>query len=268
MTEPTKTEATKTDATQRFRLDGRVALVTGASSGIGAHLARVLADAGAHVALAARRTDRLDGLATEIRAGGGIAHPIACDVTDRGSVIAAFDAAEQAFGPVDIVLNNAGVPSGSWIAKTSEAEWRAVMAVNLDGVFRVAQEAAQRMQAHKSGGSIINTASILGIGVMRTLAPYATTKAAVIQLTRAMALELARDHIRVNAIAPGYVSTEINSDFLAGPDGQKLLAKVPMGRAGVLDELAGPVLLLASDAGRYMTGSIITVDGGTLLGMG
>ena len=251
-----------------FSLAGKTAFVTGASSGLGAHFAGVLSRAGAKVAIAARRTDRLEALANEIRAAGGVAHPIALDVTEPASVAAAFASAEAALGPIDIVVNNAGVPSYSWALKTSEKEWRDVMAVNLDGVFRVAQEGARRMVAGKRPGSIINIASILGYAVMKTLAPYSASKAAVMSLTRSMALELARDKIRVNAIAPGYFATEINGDFWQTDAGARMVKGIPMGRIGNLPELDGPLLLLASDAGAFMTGSILTVDGGHLLATG
>jgi NAD(P)-dependent dehydrogenase (short-subunit alcohol dehydrogenase family) len=251
-----------------FSLAGMTAIVTGASSGLGQHFARVLAGAGARVALAARRLDRLQALEAEIKAGGGSARPVALDVTDRASVARAFEAAEAALGPVSILVNNAGVPSGSFFAKTSEEEWREVMAVNLDGVFRVGQEAARRMAARGAGGSIINIASILGFGAIKSLSAYAASKAAVVSLTKSMALELARDRIRVNAIAPGYFSTEINAGFFESEAGQRLLSRVPMGRVGELAELDGPLLLLASNAGAFMTGSVITVDGGHLLAMG
>lgn len=251
-----------------FNLTGRTALVTGASSGLGRHFATVLAAAGARVVLAARRLDKLEANAAAIRQSGGQAHAVELDVTKPESVSAAFKAAEAAFGPITIVVNNAGVPSGAWFTRMSEADWRGVLDVNLDGVFRVGQEAARRMQANKSGGSIINVASILGLSVLKTLAPYATSKAAVIQLTKAMALELARDNIRVNAIAPGYFSTELNEEFLKSDAGQKILSKIPYGRAGRLDELDGPLLLLASDAGAFMTGSVLVVDGGGLLSIG
>jgi NAD(P)-dependent dehydrogenase (short-subunit alcohol dehydrogenase family) len=183
-------------------------------------------------------------------------------------VARAFAEAEAALGPVSILVNNAGVPSGSFFAKTSEEEWREVMAVNLDGVFRVGQEAARRMAARGAGGSIINIASILGFGAIKSLSAYAASKAAVVSLTKSMALELARDRIRVNAIAPGYFSTEINAGFFESEAGKRLLSRVPMGRVGELAELDGPLLLLASDAGAFMTGSVITVDGGHLLAMG
>ena len=251
----------------RFSLSGRAALVTGASSGLGRQFARTLAQAGAKVALAARRLDRLEALAEDIRKAGGEAVAVKLDVTDRASVTSAFDAAEAAIGPIKVLVNNAGVPSGSWFLKMQEDEWRSVLDVNLDGVFRVGQEAARRMKA-SGGGSIVNIASIAGYIPLKTLAPYCTSKAAVIQLTKVMALELARDNVRVNALAPGYFSTELNEDFLKSPSGQKLLSKVPFERAGRMDELDGPLLLLASDAGSFMTGSIMAVDGGILLSSG
>lgn len=252
----------------RFSLAGKTALVTGASSGFGRHFAKVLAQAGAKVALAARRIDRLEELAAEIGSAGGKAAAIALDVTDTAAIKPAFDAAEKALGSIDICVNNAGVPTQTFFLDITEEEWRRVLDVNLDGVFRVGQEAARRMKARGQGGSIVNIASVLGLGSLRALAPYMASKAAVIHLTKSMALELARHRIRVNAIAPGYFSTELNADFLAGEAGQKLLSKVPFGRAGQMQELDGPLLLLASDAGAFMTGSVLVVDGGTLLPMG
>lgn len=249
-------------------LSDKVALVTGASSGLGRHFAELLAANGAKVALAARRLDRLTEAADAITARGGRAAAVAMDVTRTDSVVAAFDAAEQALGPVAILVNNAGVPSGSRFTETTDEDWRKVLDVNLDGVFRVGREAAKRMKARGDGGTIVNIASILGLGVLRNLASYAASKAAVIHLTRAMALELARDRIRVNALAPGYFSTEFNADFLASEAGKRLMARVPQQRFGTIEELDGPLLLLASEAGSYMTGSVLTVDGGHSLSMG
>jgi NAD(P)-dependent dehydrogenase (short-subunit alcohol dehydrogenase family) len=255
-------------ANDQLSLVGKTALVTGASSGFGWHFARVLARAGAKVAVTARRLERLRRLEAEIRTSGGEGSAIALDVTDRVSVVRAFDTAEATLGPVTILINNAGVPAGSFFLKMTESDWRRVLDVNLDGVFRVGQEAARRMAATGSGGSIINIASILGFGAIRTLSSYSASKAAVVSLTKSMALELAREHIRVNAIAPGYFSTEFNDAFLASEAGQRLLSRVPMQRAGRLEELDGPLLLLASDAGAFMTGSVITVDGGHTLAIG
>jgi NAD(P)-dependent dehydrogenase (short-subunit alcohol dehydrogenase family) len=251
-----------------FSLAGRCALVTGASSGLGRHFASVLARSGAKVALCARRLDRLEALAGEIGRAGGVAVAVPLDVTDPASVPRAFDSAEAALGPIDIVVNNAGVATGTWFTRLTEESWREVLDVNLDGVFRVGREAAARMQARKSGGAIVNIASVLGLGVLKAVAPYAASKAAVIQLTKAMALELARDGIRVNALAPGYVATELNADYLASEAGQRMIARVPAGRVGRLDDLDGPLLLLTSDAGSYMTGSVIVIDGGQSLAIG
>lgn len=251
-----------------FSLAGRTALVTGASSGFGRRFAQVLASAGAKVGLAARRIDVLRQLEAEIRADGGQAQAFAMDVTDRASVAGAVAETEAALGPVTVLVNNAGIPSGAFFTKTTEEEWRSVMSVNLDGVYRVGQETARRMVANRTGGSIINIASLLGFGVIKGLSTYSTTKAAVISLTRSMALELARDRIRVNALAPGYFATEFNVEYLASEAGRRMMARVPMARAGAVEELDGPLLLLASDAGAFMTGSVVTVDGGHLLAMG
>ncbi len=248
-------------------LAGKCVLVTGASSGLGAHFARTVARAGARVGLAARRRERLEILAGEIRAAGGEAHPIALDVTNVADVARAFEELEAVIGPPDVLVNNAGIPSSSRFVDMPEDEWRGVLDVNLDGVFRVGQEAARRMRAQGRGGTIVNVASVIAFMVLGRLSAYAVSKAGVVQLTKAMALELARDNIRVNALAPGYISTEMNDTFLTSDAGRKLLSKVPMTRAGELSELDGPLLVLASDLGSYMTGSVITVDGGSLLSL-
>lgn len=251
-----------------FDLSGRVALVTGASSGLGLHFAGVLARAGAKVVLAARREDRLTQAVEELTAAGHAAMAVTLDVTSTNSVAAGCDQAEAAFGPLDICVNNAGLADESWFAKTTDAEWRRTMDVNLDGVFRVGREATNRMKASGKGGSIVNIASVLGSAVRPMVSSYCVSKAAVIQLTKAMALELARDNIRVNALAPGYFSTDLNREYLASDLGAALIERIPMKRTGNYEDLDGPLLLLASDAGAYMTGSVVTPDGGVSLAMG
>ncbi len=248
-----------------FTLTGKVALVTGASSGLGEHFATVLARAGAKVVVAARRADRLEALRGRIVAEGGAAHAVAMDVTDRADVERAFASGEAALGPISICINNAGITDPAWFVKMREDQWRKIMDVNLDGVFHVGQEAARRMIAGGKGGSIVNISSIVGLGAIKTLSAYSASKAAVIALTRNMALELARDKIRVNAIAPGYIATELNAPYWDTDGGKRMIAHVPMQRLGTSDELDGPLLLLASDAGSFMTGSVLTVDGGHLL---
>jgi 3-oxoacyl-[acyl-carrier protein] reductase len=249
-------------AAELFDLSGQVALVTGASSGLGVRFAEVLAANGAAVALVARRADRLAGLKARIESAGGRALAIEADVTDRAAMGRAFDAAEQAFGTVTVFVNNAGVAHADRAIDMPAAEWRRVLDTNLDAVFYAAQEAAHRMLAAGKRGSIINTASILGVGVSKGTVAYAVSKAAVIQLTRALALELAFKGVRVNAIAPGWIVTEINRDFLESDKGGALKREIPTGRFGEERDLDGVLLLLASDAGRYMTGTTVFVDGG------
>jgi len=249
----------------RFSLEGKTAFVTGASSGLGKHFAFTLAGAGAKVVLAARRADRLATVEADIRAKGGFADSVPLDVTESAAVYQAFEQAEKLAGPIDILVNNAGISAPNTFLRTTEDQWREQMEVNLDGVFRVGQEAARRMVARQQGGSIINIASIIAYTTMKTLAPYGASKAAVVSLTKSMALELARDRIRVNALAPGYFPTEINEAHWQTEAGKRLIAKIPFQRLGAFKDLEGPLLLLASDAGAFMTGSVITVDGGHLL---
>lgn len=252
-------------ASDLFDLSGDVALVTGASSGLGKRFAAVLAANGATVIAAARRTDRLDALVAEIERSGGKAFAVACDVTDSAQVALAFDQAEDLAGPATILVNNAGIAHAGGALNLKQAEWRSVMATNLDAVFQVAQEGAQRMVAAEKHGSIINIASVLGTHLQKGVSAYAVSKAGVIQLTKALALEWARHGIRVNAIAPGWFRTEINDAFLDSDMGDVMKRKNPMRRFGGEGDLDGALLLLASKAGAYMTGSLITVDGGHTL---
>lgn len=245
-----------------FSLTDKTCLVTGASSGLGAHFARVLSDSGARVVLAARRLERLESLAEEIRANGRDALPVVMDVTDPASVDAAFEAAEAEFGPIHVLVNNSGVSREGFFTDMSEADWRFVMDANLDGVWRVAKRAANGMKAAETVGSIINISSITALRTSQMIAAYAASKAAVDHLTRVMALEGARFGIRVNAIAPGYFKTDINSEFLDSEPGEKMRKRIPMRRFGAYENLSGPLLLLASEAGAYMTGETIVVDGG------
>ena len=253
-------------AADLFSIKGRVALVTGASSGLGQQFARALADNDAAVALVARRADRLSDLQKSIEAAGGKAVAIEADVTDRAAMARAFDAAEKAFGTVTILVNNAGIAQSSTRAvEVTPEEWRKVLGIDLDAVFHNAQEAARRMLAAKKPGAIVNIASVLGFGVSKGVAAYATAKAAVIQITKALAVELAFKGVRVNAIAPGWFVTEINDKYLLGEAGAALKRDIPMGRFGKDGDLDGALLLLASDAGNYITGTTIVVDGGQVV---
>jgi len=252
-------------AADMFSLKGRVALVTGASSGLGTQFARALADNGASVALVARRVDRLTALKEEIEKKGGKAIAVEADVTDRAAMARAFDAAEKAFGTVTILVNNAGIAHGGRAVEMPPEEWRKVLATNLDAVFFWAQEAARRMLAAKQRGSIVNIASVLGLAVAKGAVAYATAKAGVVQVTKALAVELAFKGVRVNAIGPGWFVTEINDEYLLSEKGTEIKREIPMGRFGNEGDLDGALLLLASDAGAYITGATIVVDGGQVI---
>jgi NAD(P)-dependent dehydrogenase (short-subunit alcohol dehydrogenase family) len=249
-----------------FDLDGKVAVVTGASSGLGAHFAQTLAQAGAKVAIGARRVDRLAALADEIAGGDGRALPVELDVTDAASVAEAIRIAEEELGPISILVNNAGIPSSGRTIEMEEDEWDSVLNTNLKGAWLMAREVGRHMVEHETAGRIINISSVIGVrtAAKRVLA-YSISKAGMVNLTETMALELADKGICVNAIAPGYIHTELNSEFLQSPSGQRIATRVPLGRFGETVDLDGVLLLLASPAARYITGSVFTVDGGLSL---
>jgi 3-oxoacyl-[acyl-carrier protein] reductase len=254
-------------ASELFDLGGRVALVTGASSGLGARFAEVLAANGAAVGLMARRRDRLADVKSRIDAAGARSIAIEANVFDRAAVNLAFNAVEAAFGTVTILINNAGVAHSNRAVDMPETEWRRVIGTNLDAVFFCAQEAAKRMLAASKPGAIVNIASILGFGVSKGVVAYATAKAGVVQMTKALGLELAFKGIRVNALAPGWFVTDLNRDYLASEAGEKLRRDIPVGRFGQDGDLDGALLLLASDAGRFIAGATIVVDGGQMVAL-
>ena len=252
------------DIGQLFRLDNKTALITGASSGIGKHCALLLAQAGAKVAIASRRIAELQAVVDQIAQLGGQAKAFELDVTNKKSVVKCFDEM-MAWSLPTIVINNAGMSVNRKLLDQTEEDWDRVMDTNLKGSWLVATEAARRMVASNTSGSIINIASILGERVIGGVAPYVISKAGVIQSTKVMALELARHQIRVNALLPGYVITDLNRDFLLSEVGQKILGRIPSRRFNNLEDLNGPLLLLASDASSAMTGATIAVDSGHLI---
>ena len=245
-----------------FDLTGQRAIVTGASRGLGHHFAFTLARAGAEVALAARGIDRLEEAVKEIEGFGGCAVAIQVDVTDGKSVEMCVGTAEKTLGAIDILVNNAGIAVTKPLLEHAEEDWDSVLDTNLKGVWLMAQEVARRMVHCGRGGSIINIASVLGERGISQLPGYCASKGGIINLTRAMAVELAPHRVRVNAIAPGYIETDMNRQFFATQAGQRLIKRIPQRRLGQVEDLDGTLLLLASDASRYMTGSVITIDGG------
>ena len=245
-----------------FDLSGQVALVTGASSGFGRHLAELLAAAGAKVALAARRFDRLTELAREIAAEGGQSLPIACDVTRPEDVAAAVATAESELGPLSILVNNAGVVVSKPLFEHTEADWDHVVDTNLKGAWLTAREFAQHLAKLKRPGRIINISSVLGFRTIGRLPAYCAAKAGLTHLTQVLAMELARYGILVNAVAPGYVETDFNRAFFHTEAGKALISRVPLKRLGQTEDLDGAVLFLASPASAYVTGAVIAVDGG------
>ena len=245
---------------------GKRAFVTGASSGLGAHFARVLAGCGAAVAIGARRRERLDDLVRELDAAGAeTSVAVDLDVADESSVSRALAAAEAAIGPLDVLVNNAGIADGGAALETAPEAFDRVVATNLRGVWLMSVAAAERWRQAKRGGAIVNIASILGFRVSGGTAAYAVSKAGVVQMTEAHALEWARYGIRVNALAPGYIATDINAGFFETEHGQAMLKRIPMRRLGQPEDLDGAFLLLCSDASRWMTGATIPVDGGHLV---
>ena len=245
-----------------FDFTGQRAIVTGASRGLGRHFALTLARAGAQVALAARGIDRLEEAVKEIEGFDGCATAIQVDVTDSKSVKACIETAENTLGPINILVNNAGIAVTKPMLEHIEEDWDSVLDTNLKGVWLMAQDIARRMVHRGQGGSIINIASVLGERGIAQLPGYCASKGGIINLTRAMAVELAPYGIRVNTIAPGYVETDMNREFFATQAGQRLIKRIPQRRVGQAEDLDGVLLLLASNASRYMTGSVITIDGG------
>ncbi len=250
-----------------FDLKGRVALVTGSSGGLGLRFAQVLAANGAAVALVARRADKLQAAKARIEQAGGKAVAIEADVLDRAQMNRAFDQAEKALGTVTILVNNAGVAHSTRATDLSEEEWRRVVGTNLDAVFYWAQEGANRMLKAGKKGAIVNIASVLGFGVSKGTIAYATAKAGVVQMTKALGLELAFKGVRVNAIAPGWFVTDINRDYLNSDVGRAKTREIPVGHFGREGDLDGTLLLLASDAGAYIAGATIVADGGQMVAL-
>ena len=251
--------------TSMFRDDlfaGETALVTGGSSGLGAHFARVLAAHGAKVVVTGRRIDALEKTVASVVAAGGSAHAVAMDVRDPASVARAIADATAVAGPISVLVNNSGVAVSKRFEEQTEEDWSFVIDTNLSGAFRVSAEVVRAMRAGSIEGRIVNVGSIVGLVPAGHLTAYAASKAGLLHLTRTMAVELARYRIRVNALAPGYFGTELNATFFDSDAGRAMLARVPLRRLGDPHELDAPLLLLASKASSFITGSVVTVDGG------
>ncbi|MGV8893138.1 MAG: SDR family oxidoreductase [Burkholderiaceae bacterium] len=251
--------------------EGKIALVTGASSGLGARFAKVLAKAGAQVVLASRRIDRLKELRAEIEAEGGAAHVVSLDVTDYASIKSAIAHTETEAGPIDILVNNSGVSTTQNLLDVTPEDYAYVMDTNQRGAFFVAQETAKRMIARVKGDPtkqhrIINIASVAGLRVLPKIGIYCMSKAALVHMTKSMAVEWGRYGINVNAICPGYIATEINAEYFDSEEGRKLINILPRKRVGSPEDLDGLLLLLAGEESRFINGTIITADDGMSAG--
>jgi 3-oxoacyl-[acyl-carrier protein] reductase len=247
-----------------YDLQGKVALVTGASQGLGRQFAKTLSAYGASVALAARQVEKIESLREELVSAGGLACAVSMDVLDNESISKGVEIAEKTLGPIDILVNNAGLAINRTFLEVSEEDYDSVLGTNLRGCFFCAQAVARKMVVRRKG-SIINISSVLGSRPIGTLTTYCASKGGLNQLTATMALELAKSGIRVNAIAPGYIETPMNRDFFETDPGQALIKSVPQRRLGQLEDLDGTLLLLASDASEFITGTVLTVDGGFTL---
>ncbi len=247
-----------------FDMSGQTVLITGGGTGLGLRFAKTLSAAGARIIICARRPEPLEKAVAGINDAGGEAHCVVMDVSDSRSVADGFAQAAE-IAPVTVVINNAAIVVEPMLHELEEDQWDKLMDINLKGCWLVAREAVRRMIAKETGGVIVNVSSVMGYCVQKGTSPYATSKAALLHLTRSMALEWARYGIRVNALAPGYFRTELAAEWLDTEPGQQLLKRIPQRRLGQPPNLDGPILLLCSEASTYMTGSVMTVDGGITL---